>query len=95
MASSSTNKCKNQCGHCCRVTQSPGFWRSADLTDEQIELLLEEQKNYPKGKLRPPSYSGPCEMFADPLCLIHKFLGWEFKPEGCKTYECKRYNNNI
>lgn len=79
------------------------MWRGAKLTDEQIELLQNERRRHPKGKLRPPDYRGPCGMFVEPnICLTHKLLGPKFKPadcEGfgrknkeCNHYECERFN---
>ena len=91
---SKRHKCKKQCGACCRKIQSPGFWKQVELTDEQIELLQTERAKHPKEWLRPPSYAGPCDMLIGNICLIHKLLGWEFKPEGCKNYVCERNNTN-
>ncbi len=79
-----------RCSHCCRVAF--GIWQEAELADEQIELLQSERSKHPKGVLRNCNgYKGPCDMFVEPnICLIRELLGYEFTPERCKNYGCKK-----
>lgn len=84
--------CK-RCGLCCRTIAKKNCWKQGIkiralkpghtekilITDEQIEMLLKARKYQGEG----------CEMLVDNDCLIHKMLGYKFKPKCCKDYICE------
>jgi hypothetical protein len=74
-----------RCGLCCQVLFSTdNYWSDhTHYTKEQLDLLWRERNKYPPKK-------GQCEMVIFEgkiaVCLIHRFLGYEYKPKACKDY---------
>ena len=58
----------------------PGHPSKVLIPDEQVKMLLDNVDYCGQG----------CLMLADNLCLIHKLLGYEYKPEKCKRYFCEK-----
>jgi hypothetical protein len=58
------------------------YWKEK-LSEEQINLILEEKKKYQDNKEHCEAF-----VFEDGIgcCLVHKIFGQDFKPKECKSY---------
>lgn len=85
-------ECK-KCGNCCR-TMKRNFWEQAIKDASMVPmhpaktLIIDKQIEM----LQPRNQGEGCEMLDGDLCLIHKLLGYEFKPKQCRDYICEEEN---
>ena len=69
--------CKDCKNNCC-IGMSKLFWHGANITKEQLEKLKPEMTD-----------DGNCQMLKDNECLIHKYFGYDAKPDYCKKSGCE------